>query len=843
MKRFRLACAGLTAISPLSLWGNDLPPTVRQPTAIVRPTAIVQPTAVVQPTGILQRQPIELATLLQQDSRATLPEIEVRPPQSASPAVPPATAPSQPPAPSPPLNLGEPLNSSTPLELNAGVDQRAASPASSAPANSGGGRDSAANRADGDAPARASFESLSGQTFGGSVSNPTGLNSIVRGESDLFVTPQLSTIIDRQELDQRQATTMFRALQNEVGITLQQTGNGQLSPFIRGLTGQQILVLIDGIRMNTSILRPGPNQYAATIDPGTIERIEVVRGAQSALWGSDAIGGAINIITRSANPLRGDYFQPEFSQFYSTAEASSYTRTGFGGWYGATGIIGGVSYLDVGNLDIGGDFGRQPATDYTQYAGDIKLQRMLTEDHLLTVALQHFEQQDLKRSDRFLPFVLGPAPNGSVPIQRPTLFDPQQRNLIYARLEGLAADDFFFADAYSLTLSGMRTKEGSVVDRYASNDPAAVPTRREIGEFDDLGWGTTLSAVKRMGDFGNLTYGLDFYDESISAERVQINNPTVPPRTPIEIDPQYPDDSAADRVGAFLSWNVPLTERLDATTSVRYENINLSGTPNFVDLGPTFFQRSYQDWIASLGLSYALTDQWRMIGGVYEGFRAPTIDDLTANKTSLQNNVSIPLLGNLAAQPEHSLTYEVGMKFDYDRLRLQAVEYWTDFDSFLARETIEGIDFLTNQSAYLYGTELSGQFLVDRNLWLYGNFAHAYGQITTSGQPISRIPPTQGILGLRMTEPQQHAYFDVFTWMVHRFDRYNDTNLGDVRFIPGGTPGFATLNVRTGRSFGNRNQHQVSLSLENLTDKYYRVLGSGVDGTGFNAVFGYQLAL
>ncbi|WP_345684750.1 TonB-dependent receptor [Novipirellula caenicola] len=776
---------------------------------------------------------VTLATLLQQDEPATLPEIEVRPPQAPTTPVP-VEAPDQASRSTANASETDASASETFVPSSDDFETPPTPPSSNTPSQADATNEAFFNE---------SFPSLSNQMFGGSVNNPTGLNSIVRGESDLFNTPQMATIIDRDLLDRRQATTMYRALQNEVGVTLQQTGNGQLSPFIRGLTGQQILVLVDGIRMNTSILRPGPNQYAATIDPGSIERIEVIRGAESAMWGSDAIGGVINVVTRSADPLRGDYFSPQFSQIYSTAEASSYTRTGFSGWYGATGITGGISYLDVGNVDVGGDFGRQPATDYTQYAGDIKLQRMLNEDSLLTVALQHFEQQDLKRSDRFLPFVLGPASDGSVPTQRPTVFDPQQRDLIYARLEGLAADDLFFADAYSLTLSGSRTKEASVVDRYASNDPTAEPTRREIGEFDDLGWGVTLSAVKGIGDFGKLTYGTDFYAESINAERVQINNPTSPGATPTVTDPQYPDDSEADRVGAFLSWNVPLTKRLDATTSVRYENINVSGTPNFDTLGPTYFERSYQDWIASVGLSYRLTEEVRLVGGVYEGFRAPTIDDLTANKTSLQNNVSVPLVGNLSVQAEHSYTYEVGLKYNDDRLRLQLIEFWTDFDSILAREVIGGSDFLTNQTAYLNGTELSGEYLLYRNLSLYGNFAYTYGQMTSSDEPISRIPPTQGILGLRLTAPESRAYFDVYTWMVRRADRYNNANLGDVRFISGGTPGYATLNVRTGRSFGERNQHQVSLSLENITDKYYRVLGSGVDGTGFNAVFGYQYAM
>ncbi len=802
--------------------------------------------------------------------RPTLPEIEVRPPATPSKNLPPAVnaptdkqpadnAPAVPPSnsnelkvpnssgvipqdpglvtPSAPEKVIDPLSSSVrevpspPRDLS---NSQRSQPSSYFP--------SSANRSPAAFDVGQPSAKLGSQMVGGSISDSVGLNNAFRNSTSLFESPQLATVIDRATLAQRQSSSMFRALQGEVGVLLQQTGNGQLSPFMRGLTGQQILVLVDGIRMNTSVLRAGPNQYTATIDPGMIERIEVVRGAESAIWGSDAIGGAINIVTRAADPKRGEHLSPHFSQYYSTAEASTYTRTGFGGWYGKTGVFGGVSYFDTGLLDRGGGLGRQPATDFEQFAGDLKIQRILGSNQILTVALQHFEQEDLKRSDRFLPFVIGPAPNGSISTQRPTFFDPQQRNLGYIRLEGLVDEGVVLADAYSLTLTGSRVKEGSVVDRYSNNNLASLPTRREIGEFDDWGWGTIVAASKSMGDFGKLTYGSDFFGENIDSTRRQINNPTNPNSIPTAIDPQYPDDAQADRVGAFLSWNVLLTERLDVTTSARYENINLSGTPNFTGVGPLYFERTYQDWIGSVGLSYKVNDDFRLIGGVYEGFRAPTIDDLTANKTSLQNAQSIPLIGNLALQPEQSLTYEAGFKVDGERWRMQLVEFWTKFDSYIGRQLISGTEFLTNQEAYIHGTELNSQFFLNRDVSLYGNAYYTYGEILTSNDFVPRIPPLQGILGMRYTQPKRHSFFDIYTWMVQRADRYNSANLADVRFIRGGTPGYATLNARAGRNFGAGNRHQVTLGLENITDKYYRVLGSGVDGAGFNAIFGYQYA-
>ena len=682
--------------------------------------------------------------------------------------------------------------------------------------------------------------SLSDQRIGGTVLDPAGLNSILRTEQSLFEMPQFGSIVDRETLDQRMSNNMFRALQNEVGVTLQQTGNGQLSPFIRGLTGQQVLILVDGVRLNNSVLRAGPNQYAATIDPGMIERIEVVRGAQSVLWGSDALGGAINIVTRDADPLRGDYSQFSFQQLVGTADSSSYSRGSIEGWVGGTGVFGGASYLNTHDLDIGGSLGRQPGTGYGQYAGDIKFSRMVSDTSMLTVALQHFEQNDLPRSDRFLPFVLGPAPNGSSRTQRPTFFDPQQRDLAYIRLQGVADLDNSIYDTYSATVSYSRTKEGTIVDRFSSNAPGSVPTRREVGEFTDDTIGFNLAASKKVDDLGTLTYGGDYFYEDIDAQRIRINDPTLPGAMPMATAPQYPDDSIADRFGIFVNWDGQLTERWSANAGIRYENLNLSATPDFDMLGPIHFERTYQDWIGSIGLGYELTDDLRIVGGMYEGFRAPTLDDLTANKTAIQNVQTVPRLGDLEIQPEHTRTYEVGFKYDNDRIRFQVYEWWTDFRSFIGREFVGSDQFLANQEAYLNGTEAYGEYLINPCWSLYGNFSYTYGQNRINDEPVSRIPPTQGIVGLRWHDRERSSYFDIYTWLVRRQDRYASANLGDIRFIQGGTPGYATLNFRAGTTLGQCDQHRVSISLENITDKYYRVLGSGVDGAGFNAIFGYE---
>jgi len=84
---------------------------------------------------------------------------------------------------------------------------------------------------------------------------------------------QSVTVIPRQEIGRRAAASTPDLLVRETGVLVQKTNLGSGSPFIRGLTGKHILLLLDGVRLNNSLYRYGPHQYLNTIDPHTIERI------------------------------------------------------------------------------------------------------------------------------------------------------------------------------------------------------------------------------------------------------------------------------------------------------------------------------------------------------------------------------------------------------------------------------------------------------------------------------------------------------------------------------------------------------------------------------------------
>lgn len=653
----------------------------------------------------------------------------------------------------------------------------------------------------------------------GQQGGPFGQNTgVLRNRTSLFETPTAASITTRQQLVEKQAPDLFGALQNEVGVMMQRTAAGQASPFVRGLTGQQVLILVDGIRLNNSFFRRGPNQYFNTIDPGMIEQIEVVRGQGSVLWGSDAIGGVINLVTRGPNTHYGryhsDYFGTEFHETFNTSDSSSYSRMNVEGWLGQGGFFGGGSYANFNDLDTGFEFGRQPGTSYSQYSGDIKFRYLLTDDQMLTVALQHFEQSNVPRTDRF-PGYPGDR-NNSNSFGGARFFDPQQRDLAYVRYEALNVVDGI--DALTATASYHRQRE---------TQTRGIPTIR-TQETDVESVGLNLVAVRDLEDLGKLSTGVDWYHDDVdSAFGGTASGPIVP------------DDAYYSRLGVFLNWDVPLTERLNATAGVRYENIETAGTP-LIGGTPMPINPNYQDWVSQVGLVYELTPCVNLVGSISEGFRAPNLDDLMANNPNvLQSGQSVPSLG---LTPERSINYEVGIKTNSDRLRTQTFVYWLDIEDNIVSITAAPNTFgSANQDSSVQGVEFDGEYLLTDGWAVYGNFWYTYGRNDITGSPLSRIPPTQGILGLRWRARDARSWLAVYTWMVRHQDRLDQVrDITDERIPVGGTPGYATLNARAGHTLGGEQQHRVSLNLENITDKSYLVHGSGVFGTGFTARFGYS---
>jgi hemoglobin/transferrin/lactoferrin receptor protein len=179
---------------------------------------------------------------------------------------------------------------------------------------------------------------------------------------------------------------------------VQKTSHGQGSPYIRGFTGFRTLFLVDGIRLNNSVLRDGPNQYWNTVDAFGLERLEVVKGPVSVLYGSDSIGGTVQALTRET-PALGQPINGSLRLRLASAERSA------GGHLEVKGAPGkrfrfnlGLSGKTFGDVEAGHAVGRQPQTGYDEKDANVKLRYLVATDTELVAAWQLTDLDDVWRT-------------------------------------------------------------------------------------------------------------------------------------------------------------------------------------------------------------------------------------------------------------------------------------------------------------------------------------------------------------------------------------------------------------------------------------------------------------
>lgn len=271
-----------------------------------------------------------------------------------------------------------------------------------------------------------------------------------RIERDIFDTPRAVTVLDRQAIEAANVSSTPDLFRYAEGVYLQKTNQGGGSPFISGLTGTQVLILIDGVRLNNSYFRFGPHQYLNTIDPSTIERIEVVRGPTSVLYGSDALGGTINVITRRRTDFarESDLDTRLQARTHSAADATEFGLQ-MEGNVGTFGLIGGGSVKDYGEVDGGGRIGEQVPSAYEERNADLKLNWRLSEHSELIFGNQYVRQYDVPKTSEV---TLGDKLQFD--------YEPQERLLSYLELRSREIGPF---DAMTLNVSHHRQREGEEI--------------------------------------------------------------------------------------------------------------------------------------------------------------------------------------------------------------------------------------------------------------------------------------------------------------------------------------------------------------------------------------------
>jgi len=452
-------------------------------------------------------------------------------------------------------------------------------------------------------------------------------------------TSQIVNVKDRDQMNSRPLTTIGNALEETPGTLIQQSTYAQVSPFLRGLTGNQVLNLLDGVRFNNSVYRFGPNQYLALLEPSQVQRVEAMLGPTGSQYGSDALGGTINVITvpPSFNDNPGLALHGEFNAFGASSDVSggSSLQISVGNpwmsWIvGATGRRhnalrpgGGVDshnvfhryfgLTDAQTKELVGH--RLQDTDFAQFGGHSKLSFHLPSDQSLTLWYQRSEQTGVRGYKDLL--------GGQGQLQ--SSFEPQSVNFLYARYEKLKVGSL---DSLTGTFSLNSQRDGTVRQGLRSSDTVT----RDYTRVNSYGY--AVQATSHVRNRQALVFGSETYQERIDSTRFQ--------QTPetgqyVERRALYPNGSNYTTMGFFGQDSIDLVRgKLRAVvggriTAVMFRTFEERNRDSFNrPLGVVDSSQSFSDVTFNSSLVWQMTPNFGLNLLVGRGFRAPNLNDLGA---------------------------------------------------------------------------------------------------------------------------------------------------------------------------------------------------------------------
>ena len=667
---------------------------------------------------------------------------------------------------------------------------------------------------------------------------PEVVVTALRTETALAEVPGTVHVVEREAMQAAAPRTTPDALRGLPSVMVQKTAYGQGSPYLRGFTGFRTLMMVDGIRLNNSTFRDGPNQYWNTVDPWSVARYETVMGPASVLYGSDAVGGAVNALTLAPPAWAGQStWERTLAARAATADESLQVRAGVRGR--ATeklGFAAGVTWKKFNDVRGGADVGRQRHTGYDEADFDLRADYEFDSGATLILAHQQVDQDDAWRTHSTF-YGIGWEGLKAGDDQKRS-YD-QDRALTYLRL---ADDDRAGAiAAYRLTLS--RQAQDERLHRLRADG------RRDESGVDVTTWGAALE-LESPSPVGRWVYGVDVaHDEVDSFGRRYKADGSL---NKTDVQGPVADDAAYDLVGVFAQDTAALFDgALEVTPGVRYTYAALDADRVLDPVSGEATSRD-DDWDSVVGSLRALAPlgaerRHAVYAGLSQGFRAPNLSDLTRLDTARSDEIETPVED---LDPERFTSAEMGARYDDGRRSAEIAGYYTWIEDLIVRtptgEIVDELREVTKKNAgegYVAGVELTlgWQVAEDWHLRLSGSWMEGKVDAYPTSDPVavrdyvSRLMPPTGQAALRWQPAGQPFWLEAVVDAAEKATRLSADDERDTQRIPpGGTPGYAVLTLRGGATV--LDDLRLTVALENVADEDYRIHGSGVNEPGRNLV-------
>lgn len=574
--------------------------------------------------------------------------------------------------------------------------------------------------------------------------------------------PASITVIDGEDLRRKSYRDLGDAVRDVEGVTVN-GGANESDISMRGMPGDYTLILVDGKRQSARESRVNGNAgYEQSFVPpaAAIERIEVVRGPMSSLYGSDAIGGVINVITRKVSPEWGGSIGYDYSARQHSAEGDAGQTTFY---------LSGPLKEDLLGLQVWGRYlDRQADADLEQTNGHSKADhRDLTTRLAFTPTIDH---------DILLEAGVTRLKNG----------DGVSANWATREQENNR-------DHWSLSHQGRwgwATSDVALYQETTSREGKATPDQTDIyGRKPEIRNRVLDAKLVVPTTYNVSTVGLQWQKNQVTDWNQGLGD---------KVDYEFSVQQEA--LFAENEWSV--TDTFALTGGLRLDNHE--------EYGNHFSPRLYGVWRA--------TDQWTLKGGVARGFKTPELRAVVEGYAYLRRNRFV-MLGNPDLKPETSTNYEVSALWsNRNDLSAGVTLFYNDFQDKLSTVTTDRrwngyivMDRVNVDKAVIRGVELTGQWDIRSDLLIKGNYTYTDSEQKTganAGAPLALTPKQKANL---RGEWQVNDRAQAWAALSYYGEETGNTITAE------SAPGYTTADI--GGSYDLTHALTVNASLNNITDK------------------------
>ena len=553
------------------------------------------------------------------------------------------------------------------------------------------------------------------------------LMPLIRQKEEVVVTalryPELSTtvpaavtIIPRESIEEKMAPNITEGIQNLPGLSSIGSGGFSVVPNIRGLARGRVLIMVDNARV-TSDRRTGPN--ASFVDPGDIEKIEILRSPSSVFYGSDAIGGVIHIFT--LRPPMQDGLRGRVNLKYGTVNQEKGLGLSLQGKKGSTGFI-----LSLRGTD---------AESYFSPLGKV-LQSQFTSTSFLGKVIHQTEKREVSLS-----FLGSRGFNIGKPNQdsdtKPTWYPREVQNLFqFHWLEKEVGHGGDLSFHFFIDPNFLDTKNEKITT-YKENE--------SFSRTQSLDFGFQLSYGKVFSPGFRLNGGLDFFGRfGVKAENK--NTYFTPDGNVANTTEELPfTEGRREDWGVFLSFDYAGIKNLDVVGGIRLDFLRMKAMPGNI---PPVERNTHRPWTGFLGASVKLTEQIVAFVNLSKAYRAPSLNERFYTGISGRGFI----IGNPDLLPETSLNVDAGLKFIRKRHFLGLYLFHYMIDDMVERYLIQERTYTYGniERGQIQGVELEAEYYPVPGWKLFGNMNYFQGVSKVTEQPLNDIPSLRVFLGTRV---------------------------------------------------------------------------------------------